>query len=185
MKQATVTWSFILTRLKTVICSIILPTCYHVTYKALFYFLFPQSLLQMPTLEEPIHQDEGGAPPFAEIPGVPWCTCGNCREMPTDLEKKCCGKEPADCVSLLPDFSRYCLDEVFIHSQDMTELGNIREPGDKNKENRYGAYKNYIYWRHGSLGQGTRLVIPSCCVWRIRDKFPDPQLQFTSFVPVM
>ncbi|XP_057201426.1 uncharacterized protein LOC130561239, partial [Triplophysa rosa] len=101
------------------------------------------SLLQMTTLEEPrepIHQDEHGAPPFAEIPGLPWCACGNCREMPTDLERKCCGKEPAHCVSLLPDFSRYCLDEGIIHSQDMTEFGHIREPGDDNRENRYGAY---------------------------------------------
>ncbi|KAK0132497.1 hypothetical protein N1851_032634 [Merluccius polli] len=46
-----------------------------------------------------MHQCRHAAPPFAGVPGVPWCSCGNCREMPTDRERKCCGQEPANCVS--------------------------------------------------------------------------------------
>jgi len=91
--------------------------------------------------------------------------------MPTDQERKCCGQEQARCVSLLPHFSQYCIEEGFIriHRQsreDITALGNIREY-------RYGAYRHFIYWQHGALGQGNRLVIPSCCVWRIRELVQD------------
>lgn len=170
--------------------------------------LFLQRLLQEMTLEEHrelstlllerqpglifdalmMHQRRHGSPPFAGIPGVPWCTCGNCREMPTDQERKCCDQEPVNCVSLLPHFSQYCFEEGFIrihrqYREDITALGHTREPGDDNREYRYGAYRHFIYWQHGSLGQGNRLVIPSCCVCRIRDKFPDPQGHYTGFIP--
>ncbi|KAI8503702.1 hypothetical protein Bbelb_186730 [Branchiostoma belcheri] len=30
---------------------------------------------------------------------VGWCSCGNCREMPTDAERICCGGGPESCVS--------------------------------------------------------------------------------------
>ena len=31
-----------------------------------------------------------------------WCKCSNCREMPTDAEKKCCGYTPSNCLSKDP-----------------------------------------------------------------------------------
>jgi hypothetical protein len=134
------------------------------------------------------HQQRHGAPTSAEVPGVPWCTCGKCRDMPTDRERKCCGQDPVHCVSLLPHFTQYCLDEGYlrIHRQyreNLTALGNVREPGEDNRECRHAAYRHYIFWQHGALGQGNRRVIPSCCVWRIRDKFPDPQGQYTGYIP--
>ncbi|KAL1006776.1 hypothetical protein UPYG_G00076950 [Umbra pygmaea] len=30
-----------------------------------------------------------------------WCVCQRCREMPTFVEKKCCGQHPEYCVSML------------------------------------------------------------------------------------
>uniref|UniRef100_A0A1A8G121 P2X purinoreceptor 7 intracellular domain-containing protein n=1 Tax=Nothobranchius korthausae TaxID=1143690 RepID=A0A1A8G121_9TELE len=135
------------------------------------------------------NQARSGAPPPADLLGIPpWCTCGSCRDMPTLLERKCCGQEPNHCVRLLPHFSLFCLDEgnLQIHRQfreDLMAVRPAREAGDDNREYRYAAYRHFIFWQRGALGRGNRLVIPSCCVWAVRDRYPDPYGQYKGFVP--
>ena len=65
----------------------------------------------------------------------------------------------------------------------LTITGEDRdEVDDPNKSWRHAAYRQYILWQHGSLGKHDRRVIPSCCVWEIREKFPNPHGQYVGFL---
>uniref|UniRef100_A0A8D0DBT7 P2X purinoreceptor 7 intracellular domain-containing protein n=1 Tax=Sander lucioperca TaxID=283035 RepID=A0A8D0DBT7_SANLU len=121
----------------------------------------------------------------APLQGVTkWCSCSRCREMGTDIENKCCGMMEATCISRLPHMS---LDEHVLRlarrlRNDIYALHDTQLPGDDNREYRYAAYKNFVLWQYGALGVGNRVVIPSRCVSRIQDKYPDPIGRYTGFI---
>lgn len=126
----------------------------------------------------------------AEAPseGVPrWCRCNRCRDMSTDIENKCCGMTEVTCISRLPHMSLYILDEHVLRlsrrlRNDIYALHDTQGPGDDIREFRDAAYRNFVLWQCGALGAGNRIFIPSCCVCRIRDKYPDPRGQYTGFI---
>ena len=59
--------------------------------------------------------------------------------------------------------------------------GDGRNLGEENKRFRYAAYRQFILWQHGALGKGNRRVVPSCCVLRIRERYPDPHAHYVGF----
>ncbi|XP_063971418.1 uncharacterized protein LOC129261234 [Lytechinus pictus] len=130
-----------------------------------------------------------GSPPSpCGEPGLHWCRCGNCRDMPTDAEKLCCGKSPEECVREHAVF-QMITDEVCLLLQraiwvDAYNLeGESQEPGEDNKCMRHAAYRSFIFWQHGKLGQSNRRVIPSCCVLGIRRMYPSINGHYTGYIP--
>ena len=104
---------------------------------------------------------------------VPWCICGNCREMETPTENVCC--RVAKCVTNFEHFLNICLDHAHgaIHNR-----ADIRaDPIDYSPASyRKAAYRQFILWAHGYLGRGNRRVVPSCVVLAIRPMYPSPAL---------
>lgn len=119
-------------------------------------------------------------PPGPPAPGQPtWCVCRNCHEMPTDVERKCCGQQHDSCISMLPHMEVYILQEGVLRLarriwNDVRAVEDLPDPGESNKKFCYAAYRQYVVWQYGALGAGHRVVISSCCVWKIRNCYPDP-----------
>ncbi|KAL3891404.1 hypothetical protein ACJMK2_003666 [Sinanodonta woodiana] len=129
-------------------------------------------------------EQQGGYHPAPGVTALDWCRCTHCREMPSDEEKMCCNQLPMNCLSRLQDFDLVVLDEVVLgvaqlYRQDVFALD---QDEDYNKGKRHTAYRQFILWYHGYLDAGNIRVIPSCCVWKIRDKYPDHFGQYTGFM---
>lgn len=48
------------------------------------------------------NRQDGGHHPPPDGPTPAWCTCTYCREMPTEAERRCCGRTRPNCYSRLP-----------------------------------------------------------------------------------
>ena len=102
-----------------------------------------------------------------------WCVCGNCRHMATATERTCCMMQPRNCVSMRDAFEILVLDEGVLAIADQYRADLLAGVVRLNNEGRrHAAYRQFTLWRHGSLRQGDRRVIPSCHAWRIRDRYP-------------
>lgn len=111
--------------------------------------------------------------------------------MPNASEKVCCSKSRHNCNSVMPGFAVVVLDRQVLrvamaHRNDLLAEDNLR-PGapleDVNRSYCHAAYRQYLLMQYGKLGVGHRKVIPSCCVWRIRDTFPDPNSHHKGWLP--
>lgn len=59
----------------------------------------------------PANRQPGGYHPGPDVQAPDWCVCTKCREMPTEIEKVCCGKE--NCISLVPVSNIYAYQILF------------------------------------------------------------------------
>ena len=120
--------------------------------------------------------------PDDEIPN--WCHCGECRTMPTQEENKCCTRSRMPCITSNALFQQLVLDGNVLdiamrYREDVLVLNHAR-----NNENfRHAAYRKFVLWQHGRLGQGNRVVVPSCCVLAIRSRYPDRNGIYVGFRP--
>ncbi|XP_078366725.1 P2X purinoceptor 7-like [Oculina patagonica] len=51
----------------------------------------------------------------------------------------------------------------------------------QNRNYRYAAYRQYVWWVYGKLGRKRRKVIPACVVLAIRKQFPEADGTYTGF----
>ncbi|KAL7399879.1 hypothetical protein ABVT39_003204 [Epinephelus coioides] len=76
-------------------------------------------------------------PDRQRVPGgwdLHWCSCTNCKEMNTDLERLCCGQTPENCVSNMAHMELYILDEGVLRMaraawNDIFAIEDEQEPG--------------------------------------------------------
>ncbi|XP_075554941.1 P2X purinoceptor 7-like [Dermacentor variabilis] len=123
-----------------------------------------------------------------------WCCCGDrCADMPTAREKTCCKEqdrvakatEHYECITKHPLFDLYCLNEHVLELEYIKlQYYNPYRVGqrDQHDKYRYTAYRQFVWWIHGRLGQGRRVVIPSYVVHRLREEFPSRSGQYTGYL---
>ncbi|XP_014662817.1 PREDICTED: P2X purinoceptor 7-like [Priapulus caudatus] len=122
----------------------------------------------------------GGDPDGTPQPPA-FCQCGNCVDMPTQLEQLCCRKSRGLCVTVVAEFATICLNRAVLavalcYREDLLCLPEART----NDAMRHAAYRQFVYWRMGSTGKG-RVVIPSCVVNSIRNSHPSENDHYTGF----
>ncbi|XP_060776198.1 P2X purinoceptor 7 [Neoarius graeffei] len=137
--------------------------------------------------------DSAGAPqpdPQHDVPS--WCVCvigvarcrliwrGSAVGITLDTASALCP------YVFIQEMDHFILDEVVLHLQkllrnDFLALHTAIED-DVSKTHHHAAYRQFILWQYGRLTVGDHHVIPSCAVWRIRDKFPDSTNTYTGYV---
>ena len=128
----------------------------------------------------------GRPPPATEQPT--WCVCANCQEMNTDVENLCCGQRPEQCTSREPHMDVYILEEGVLTFavgiwNDVRAQVAAANHNDRNRQYRHAAYRQFVWWQYGVLGAGNRVVVFSCCVIRIRSRFPDSNAHYVGWLP--
>ncbi|XP_043926833.1 P2X purinoceptor 7-like [Protopterus annectens] len=139
--------------------------------------------------------------PSATITGeTRWCSCQQCIQMSSSLECYCCASSPRACVKMneldpaprcITEHSLFgstCLTTHFLHILMRAMYvfrGNFRQTNWTNSTYRFVAYRAYVLWMYENrkLGYGHRVVIPSCVVNKIRQRFPSDEADYTGFKP--
>ena len=110
-----------------------------------------------------------------------WCICGNCIEMPQQIENKCC-RRCTNCITQRRKFTKFCIDPENLEMciKNTTDIPNDARDSST-RAFRKAAYRQYVLWQHGYLRKGNRCVVPSCCVLKIRSHYPSPTGNYVGF----
>ena len=88
------------------------------------------------------------------------------------------------CNSTNPLFSQLVLDgNVLELAMRYMEDILVADPVSNNENFCHAAYRQYVLWQHGRLGKGNRAVVPSCCVLKVRARYPSPNGLYVGFRP--
>jgi P2X purinoceptor 7 len=100
--------------------------------------------------------------------------------MPTEEEKKCCGK--ICCVTSFVTFQNTCTDRdiLLIAIRARCDI-RVEDPDYSTNSYHNAAYCQFILWRYKKLGRGNRRVCPSCVVLTIRHIFPADDGNYMGF----
>ncbi|CAI6370991.1 unnamed protein product [Macrosiphum euphorbiae] len=124
-----------------------------------------------------------------------WCLCNKCIWFTTDQECICCFEleklhkllphsNKKTCITEISSFSKIILDEevlnitrqqIIVKSKNKSKKKMLSSSQPTNKMWRYICYKQFTHWINSwnSIGKGNRIVIPSCVVNKIRQKYPE------------
>lgn len=119
-----------------------------------------------------------GQPGQQETPD--WCKCGKCRHMENPVERVCC--KIRTCVTATETFhdvvlNRHVLSVCIIDRGDYYGEDPVYTPASYRK----AAYRQYTLYSHGYLGRGNRKTVPSCVVWKVRERYPAPDNVYLGF----
>uniref|UniRef100_A0A4W4FI29 P2X purinoceptor n=1 Tax=Electrophorus electricus TaxID=8005 RepID=A0A4W4FI29_ELEEL len=129
------------------------------------------------------HSDVSAGTPLQEKPRsgyLDWCHCGVCHHSTSLHEQLCCRQSKGRCISTCSLFHVLVLN----HSTLETALLYETPLAEQHEEDqlRHEAYAQYIKWRFGEKTPMDAVpVIPSCCLWRIRDQYPSPDGKYSGF----
>lgn len=114
-----------------------------------------------------------------------WCRCGCCAPSSVPHEELCCRRSDGTCITLSPLFKhlvlhRSLLEAVLLYRDPLSSAAHRGQTAAL----RHCAYRQYISWRFGVPPNDSHAVIPSCCVWGVREAYPSLDGQYSGFRPV-
>ncbi|XP_029016839.1 P2X purinoceptor 7 isoform X2 [Betta splendens] len=120
------------------------------------------------------------------LPSAPaWCRCGRCSPCVLPQEELCCRRSAGACLTSSAPFEQLVLRRSLLAAVLLYQdpLSSPAGPGQA-AALRHCAYRQYVSWRVGLPPKDAHPVVPSCCVRRIRERYPSPDGQYSGFMPV-
>ncbi|KAJ8032749.1 P2X purinoceptor 7 [Holothuria leucospilota] len=85
-----------------------------------------------------------------------WCLCGKCLDMPIAEEELCCASGQDNCLSDEPEMNALVLDPGVLALRTIHEIFGMRGNPEPNRGMRHAAYRQFIMWQYGRMGQHNR-----------------------------